>query len=187
LSFFLVVSVVVKGEKSSKRKKLAKFLTSFRLAKPLLRLAKEEDGSTNIFFAPSSLSLSLSQKNLRPTTGRDRERERESKRCAFFFSRGYFWSFFFFFFSRERYKILKYEYCKTHTIDKKLDYYLGIILMIIHAHLTRLSVCSSCIREMKHNYFPSCERISSSFSRSSHRELSHVAKLQSDPNEKKTF
>ena len=57
--------------------------------------------------------------------------------------------FFLFFFSR--YKILKYE-CKTYNIDKKLDY-LGIILMIIHAHLTRLSVCSSCIREMK-RFFP---------------------------------
>ena len=100
LSFFLVVSVVVKGEESSKRKKLAKFLTSFRLAKPLLRLAKEEDGSTNIFFAPS-LSPSLFLRRTCAPPRADREKERESKRCAFFFSRGYFWSFFLNFFSRE--------------------------------------------------------------------------------------
>ena len=133
LNFFLVVSVVVKEENLSKRKKVAKFLTSFRLARPLLRLAKEEDGSTNIFFAPS-LSPSLFLRRPYAPPRADREKERESKSCAFFFSRGYFWPFLLFFLSR--YKILKYEYRKTHTIDKKLDYYLGIILMII-THISR--------------------------------------------------
>jgi hypothetical protein len=101
LSFFLVVSVVVKGEKSSKRKKLAKFLTSFRLAKPLLRLAKEEDGSTNIFFAPSfspPLSLSLSEEPTPHHGQTDRERERVKEMRVLLLA-WLFLVFFFYFFS----------------------------------------------------------------------------------------
>ena len=136
LSFFLVLSVVVKGEKSSKRKKVAKFLTSFRLAKPLLRLAKEEYGSTNIFFAPS-YSLSFSEEPLRPT-GRQTERERVKEIRVLLLA----WLFlvFFFNFFLSRYKILKYE-CKTYNIDKVLK-----LFNDHHAHLMRLSNCSSCIR-----------------------------------------
>ena len=136
LNFFLV-SVVVKEEKSSKRKKVAKFLTSFLLARPLLLLAKEEDGSTNIF-APSfspSLSLSLSLRRTRPTTGRQTERERVKEIHVLLLA----WLFlvFFLIFSLAREKILKYEYY-TYDITSTKSLIIGIILMIIKTCITHI-------------------------------------------------